>query len=120
MQQLLILSVLLTCSTGAVVEKKAQLDINQKVYVGGSPVLGDGAGEAALNVCQSFASGASSVKVCGTGIKTTVFMRGRCESYYTHQATVGQCSTGMSSSTCDEWSPGSAGSAYQSYLIEQC
>eukprot|EP00445_Apocalathium_hangoei_P037535 CAMPEP_0203964068 /NCGR_PEP_ID=MMETSP0359-20131031/93900_1 /ASSEMBLY_ACC=CAM_ASM_000338 /TAXON_ID=268821 /ORGANISM="Scrippsiella Hangoei, Strain SHTV-5" /LENGTH=82 /DNA_ID=CAMNT_0050900285 /DNA_START=90 /DNA_END=334 /DNA_ORIENTATION=+ len=37
------------------VVKKTQLDINQKVYIENSPVLGDGAGEGALNNCQSFA-----------------------------------------------------------------
>merc|ERR1719364_36193 len=109
-------------ASGTIVKRAAKLDINQKVYVGGAPVVGDGAGESALGICQSFVSEAPPVKVCGTGIKATVFMRGRCESYYTHQKVVGKCDTGMPSSTCDSWSPADQEtfSAYQSYLIEQC
>merc|ERR1719159_596829 len=113
---------------GLVTQAKSNLDINQKVYVENAPVLGDGAGDAALGVCQTFAPqhvanpAAPVFKVCGTGIKATVFMRGRCESYYTHQKVVGKCDSGMPSSTCDSWSPSNQEtfSAYQSYLIEQC
>ena len=35
---------------------KAKLDNNQKVYIENQPVLGDGAGEGALNVCTTFAA----------------------------------------------------------------
>eukprot|EP00429_Kryptoperidinium_foliaceum_P133693 CAMPEP_0176282914 /NCGR_PEP_ID=MMETSP0121_2-20121125/51044_1 /TAXON_ID=160619 /ORGANISM="Kryptoperidinium foliaceum, Strain CCMP 1326" /LENGTH=68 /DNA_ID=CAMNT_0017623271 /DNA_START=70 /DNA_END=273 /DNA_ORIENTATION=+ len=34
---------------------RSELDINQKVYIENSPVLGDGAGEGILNTCQGFA-----------------------------------------------------------------
>eukprot|EP00448_Togula_jolla_P034799 CAMPEP_0170625188 /NCGR_PEP_ID=MMETSP0224-20130122/30625_1 /TAXON_ID=285029 /ORGANISM="Togula jolla, Strain CCCM 725" /LENGTH=79 /DNA_ID=CAMNT_0010951745 /DNA_START=53 /DNA_END=289 /DNA_ORIENTATION=+ len=57
-----------------------RLDINQKVFIENSPVLGDGAGEGALNVCQAFADShkknmdTPAVKVCGTGIKATFFL----------------------------------------------
>ena len=59
--------------------KKARLDINQKVYIENAPVLGDGAGEGILNVCQAFAAAhvanpaAPKFKVCGTGIKAIIF-----------------------------------------------
>ena len=103
-------------------------DINQKVYVEGQPVLGDGAGEGALNQCTTLAPqfvanpDAPRVKVCGTGIKATFFLRGRCETYYEHQKEIGKCDTGMPASTCDEYSPGEDPrfGHYQSYKIEQC
>eukprot|EP00956_Cyclotella_meneghiniana_P036373 scaffold124787_cov23-Cyclotella_meneghiniana.AAC.2 len=62
------------------------------------------------------------IEVCGTGIKVTVFLRNRCESYYEYQKVVGTCNTGASSSSCVTVSPGDDPmmGAYQSYLIEQC
>merc|ERR1719174_877117 len=96
-----------TRSTRSSLKRKSKLDINQKVYVENAPVLGDGAGEAALNQCSAFAAqhvanpDAPNFKVCGTGIKATVFLRGRCESYYEHQQVVGKCDTGMPSTTCE-------------------
>merc|ERR1719463_402176 len=107
----LVLALLVSGAAGALVDSEKRLDIKQKVYVENAPVLGDGAGDGALGVCQSFAPqhvanpAAPNFKVCGTGIKATVFMRGRCESYYTHQKVVGKCDSGMPSSTCDSWSP---------------
>merc|ERR1719355_568061 len=106
--------------------KRHRLDINQKVYIENAPVLGDGAGEDALNECTGFADAhvsnadAPKVKVCGTGIKMTVFMRGRCEEYYEHTQVVGKCDTGMPASTCDTYSPdvNAEFGAYQSYKIE--
>ena len=115
----------------------ARLDINQKVYIENAPVLGDGAGEGALGVCTNFASAmvanqeAPKVKVCGTGIKATVYLRGDppahhegtgCTSYYEYQWVVGKCDTGMAADTCDELSPAvdSRVGAAQSYIIEQC
>merc|ERR1719298_209579 len=68
----------LVCSANALT-RKAKLDINQKVYIEGQAVLGDGAGQGNLNVCMGladhFISVASkpAVKVCGNGIKMTVF-----------------------------------------------
>merc|ERR1711879_201090 len=93
-----------------------------------SPVLGAGAGDAALGTCKAFAdthmtnSNAHTVKVCGTGIKVTFYLRGRCEKYHTHQQVVGRCDSAMASATCDSWSPANDPKfgAYQSYLIEQC
>jgi len=107
---------------------EAKLDINQKVYIENQPVLGDGAGEGALNQCRSFAPqhvsnpDAPAVRVCGTGIKMTVYLRGRCEEYHHHVQQVGDCDSGMDSSTCAEFSPAekAAFGAYQSYKIEQC
>merc|ERR1719213_998116 len=109
LRALLFAAAFLAPAAGAVVKANHKLDINQKVYVENAPVLGDGAGEGALGVCQTFAPqhianpAAPVVKVCGTGIKATVYMRGRCESYYTHQKVIGKCDTGMPSSTCDSW-----------------
>merc|ERR1719258_642630 len=106
--------------------RRNRLDVNQKVYVEGSPVLGDGAGEAALGVCQTFApshvadAAKPEVKVCGTGIKATIFLRNRCEAYYEHSHVIGKCDTSMPSETCDSMSPAEDPNvgAYQSYLIE--
>jgi cell division protein FtsB len=108
--------------------RKSKLDINQKVYIENAPVLGDGQGDAALNTCRAFTAAhvsnpdAPEVKVCGTGIKATVFLRGRCEGYYEHSVTVGKCDSGAPPSTCDVYSPAdkAAFGHYQSYLIEQC
>jgi hypothetical protein len=109
-------------------EDKTSLDINQKVYIENSPVLGEGAGEGALNECRQFAPqhvanpDAPDVKVCGTGIKATFYLRNRCEDYHHHQVVVGKCDSGMPSDTCDSFSPADAATfgAYQSYKIEQC
>merc|ERR1719437_193142 len=89
--------------SGIIRRNGAALDINQKVYIESQPVLGDGAGEGILNECQAFAAqhvsnpSAPEVKVCGTGIKATFYLRGRCEKYYEHQMTVGKCDKGMAS-----------------------
>jgi len=107
---------------------KGKLDINQKVYIENQPVLGDGAGEGGLNKCQALAPqfvanpDAPAVKVCGTGIKATFYLRGRCEEYYEHSKEVGVCDTGMPSDTCDAFSPADDPrfGHYQSYKIEQC
>ena len=115
-------------ATGIAVAKRAELDINQKVYIEGQPVLGDGVGESILNTCQDFAAmhvsnpSAPEVRVCGTGIKATVFLRGRCEGYYQHSVTVGKCDSGMPSTTCDSFSPANDErfGTYQSYIVEQC
>ena len=104
------------------------LDINQKVYIENQPVLGDGAGEGALGQCRAFAEqhvsapAAPDVKVCGTGIKATFFLRGRCTEYYEHSVVVGKCDAGMPASTCDTFGPSNDPrfGHYQSYLIEQC
>ena len=105
-----------------------KLDINQMVYIENAPVLGAGAGEAALNQCQAFAAqhvsnpAAPAVKVCGTGIKMTAFLLGRCEAYYEHSRQIGKCDKGAPPSTCDSMSPeeDSRFGHYQSYMIEQC
>jgi hypothetical protein len=107
---------------------KAKLDINQKVYIENQPVLGDGAGEGALNVCRSFAaqhvSDASkpAVRVCGTGIKMTAYLMNECDQYYEHSRQIGQCNTGAPPSTCDAFSPAEDPrfGHYQSYKIEPC
>merc|ERR1719152_127848 len=109
-------------------KKKSKLDINQKVYIENAPVLGDGQGDGSLNECRAFTAAhvkneaAPVVKVCGTGIKATVFLRGRCEGYYEHSYTVGKCDTGAPPTTCDVVRPANnaAYGHYQSYKIEQC
>jgi len=109
-------------------DNKAKLDINQKVYIEGQPVLGDGAGEGALNECRAFAPqhvnnpDRPAVKVCGTGIKATFFLRGRCAEYYQHSVTLGACDTGANPATCETFSPADDArfGHYQSYKIEPC
>merc|ERR1719203_2005132 len=79
---------------------KGKLDINQKVYIENQEVLGDSAGAGALNKCRTFAAqhvsnpAAPVVKVCGTGIKMTAYLRGRRENYYEHSKVIGKCDTG--------------------------
>ena len=105
-----------------------KLDINQVVYIENQPVCGGGAGEGALNVCSTLAAqfvsnpAAPAVKVCGTGIKATFFLRGRCEAYYEHSREIGTCNSGAASTACDSFSPAQDPKFghYQSYLIEQC
>merc|ERR550514_249681 len=86
--------------------KKTKLDINQKAYIENAAVLGDGAGQGNLNVCMELADhfvanpNAPNVKVCGTGIKMTVFLPGRCgegsltAAKMAHTWDVGACDTG--------------------------
>ena len=126
-----------SAASGRLLKTQNKLDINQKVYIENAPVLGDGAGESLLNVCTNFASAhvanaaAPMVKVCGTGIKATIYLMGDppahhegsgCRDYYQYQWTVGKCDSGMPSETCDQLSPAddSRIGAAQSYLIEQC
>ena len=106
----------------------AKLDINQKVYIENQAVLGDGSGEGALNECQNLAPqfvsnpDAPKVKVCGTGIKATVYLRGRCEEYHDKQWTIGACDTTQPTGTCASLSPADDArmGASQSYKIENC
>merc|ERR1719482_1432531 len=109
-----------------------------KVYVEGQPVLGDGAGTGALKKCNAFPDFMVAhpmkpeVKVCGTGIKMTVFLLGRCGKQSTgrdlstagmaHKWTVGACDKGLDANTCKSFSPKDqkAFGAAQSYMIEQC
>lgn len=107
---------------------RAKLDINQKVYIEGQPSLGDGAGQGSLNKCRSFAPqhvnnpDKPHVKVCGTGIKMTAYLRGACKPYYQHSKIIGKCQVSMPPDTCDIFSPAqdAAFGAYQSYKIEPC
>merc|ERR1719453_1108607 len=115
-------------------KNKAKLDINQKAYVEGQPVLGDGTGEGALNVCRSFAEymvtnpSKPEVKVCGTGIKMTVYLLGRCgegslnSANMAHQWEVGACDSGLNPKTCEGFGPDidPRMGASQSYKITQC
>merc|ERR1719428_119281 len=115
-------------SFGFATKAKLDIDNNQKVYIENQPVLGDGAGDGALGVCRAFAAqhvsnpDAPAVKVCGTGIKMTAFLRGRCVGYYDHSKQIGKCDTGMPPSTCDMWSPANDPEFghWQSYKIEMC
>lgn len=114
--------------TGKLTQKKLKLDDNQKVYIENQPILGDGAGEGALNQCRELIDAhvqdpnAPAVRVCGTGIKATFYLRGRCEGYYEHSREVGICDTGAPPSSCAAFSPADDPNFgfYQSYMIEQC
>jgi len=123
-----VLAPLAAHAAGTKFAAKAKLDVNQKVYIENQPVLGDGAGEGALNVCRAFAAqhvsnpAAPVVKVCGTGIFMTAYLRGECNAYYEHSRKIGKCDTGADSSTCDQFSPADDArfGHYQSYKIEPC
>jgi len=111
-----------------VLANQSGLDINQKVYIENAPVLGDGAGEGDLNQCKNFAAAhvsnpeAPKIKVCGTSIKLTAYVRGRCQEYHDKTWTVGACDTGAPADTCVEMSPADDArlGAAQSYKIEMC
>jgi len=116
------------------VQLKTKLDINQKAYIENSAVLGDGAGQGNLNVCMELADHfvknpmAPEVKVCGTGIKLTVFLLGRCgkgsvnSANLAHTWDIGACDSGMAPSTCREYGPSKDKrmGVSQSYKITQC
>eukprot|EP00812_Abedinium_dasypus_P010667 NODE_4273_length_690_cov_357.296063.p2 GENE.NODE_4273_length_690_cov_357.296063~~NODE_4273_length_690_cov_357.296063.p2 ORF type:complete len:130 (+),score=46.56 NODE_4273_length_690_cov_357.296063:102-491(+) len=127
LRTLVVLSALAaTTATGRLATER--LDINQKVFIESQAVLGAGAGQGALGKCRFFAPqhvsnpAAPEVQVCGTSIKATFFLRGRCKGYYHHSKQVGQCNTGLASTTCDSWGPSQDRrfGAYQSYIIENC
>merc|ERR1719446_748082 len=100
-------SALVFSATDARIMRKSKLDINQNNALAPQFVANPDA---------------PAVKVCGTGIKATFFLRNRCEPYYEHSKEIGKCDTGMPSDTCDAWSPADDPrfGAYQSYKIEQC
>merc|ERR1719214_42778 len=128
-----VFAALLSCSSARLAQK-TKLDINQKAYIEGQAVLGDGAGQGNLNVCMGLADhlvsnpAAPVVKVCGTGIKLTVFLLGRCGegsltgAHLAHTWVVGACDTGAPPSTCASFSPADDQrmGASQSYKITQC
>lgn len=110
--------------TRAVLNKsKLDIDLNQKVYFdfedgsGFQPVLGAGAGTNRLNVCiamPDFAvanSNIPKVKVCGTGIKVTLYIMGRCGSTFWDSSgflgpwTVGSCDKGARPDLCQTLTP---------------
>ena len=134
MQRVALLVALVVTQACALKKTNSTLDINQKVYIQNAPVLGDGAGEGALNKCTAFAPShvgnpdAPTVKVCGTGIKATVFLLGRCgegavkTAELAHTWDIGACDTGLSPDTCTEFGPSNDKrmGASQSYKITQC
>merc|ERR550514_706550 len=104
-----------------ILASRTSLDINQKVNIDSSPVLAGGGDEGKLCKCQQLHV-KNDIQVCGTGIKTTAFLRNRCEKYYEHSRQIGQCNKGAATSTCDALSlaQDSHLQHYQSYIIEQC
>merc|ERR1719213_1538984 len=127
-----IIAALFSGASGALLKNK--LDINQKAYIEGQAVLGDGAGQGNLNVCMELADhfvanpNAPNVKVCGTGIKMTVYLLGRCgegsmtAAKMAHTWDIGACDSGLPPSTCKSFGPGSDKrmGVSQSYKITQC
>merc|ERR1719407_100049 len=121
-------------SSSALLARKTKLDINQKAYIEGQAVLGDGAGQGNLNVCMELADhfvsnpSAPEVKVCGTGIKMTVFLLGRCgegsltAAKMAHTWNIGTCDTGAPPSSCAAYGPSKDKrmGVSQSYKITQC
>ena len=124
----LFLGALVTSASALGTQQKLKLDDNQIVYIENQPVLGGGVGEGGLGKCMDIAPqhvanpAAPAVKVCGTGIKATFFLRGRCNKYYEHSRQIGLCQTGSPPNTCDAFSPAQDPrfGYYQSYMIEQC
>merc|ERR550514_2293017 len=133
------LGALAACSADAlsVIKKgkgQTQLDMFQKVYIEGEPVLGDGVGFEELNVCKNFLDRVVAhpnqpiVKVCGTHIKITVFLLGRCgggalsAADMAHTWDVGACDTTKPAETCEMFSPAADKrfGAVQSYKVTQC
>merc|ERR1719271_1383736 len=108
---ILVLAPLMVAGANLKFATKNKLDNNQIVYIENQPVLGGGAGDGALNTCRAFAAqhvsnpDAPKVRVCGTGIKMTAYLRGECNQYYEHSRQIGKCDTGMPPSTCDSFSP---------------
>merc|ERR1719395_423125 len=123
----------LVCNAAALA-RKTKLDINQKAYIEGQAVLGDGAGQGVLNTCMGLAdhfitvASKPAVKVCGNGIKMTVYLLGRCGegsltgAHLAHTWVVGACDTGSPPSTCASFAPADDQrmGAAQSYKITQC
>merc|ERR1719364_683182 len=109
-------------------------DIKQKAYIEGQPVLGDGTGQDRLNKCVELAEHfvknpmAPAVKVCGTGLKLTVFLLGRCgegsvnSANLAHTWEIGACDSGLPPNTCRSKSPAEdkRTGVSQSYKITQC
>merc|ERR550514_1095635 len=130
-----VVAISLVCSALAGLNvQKTKLDINQSVEIEGNPVLGKGTGQDRLGNCVNLAAhfvnnpNAPAVKVCGTGVKITVFLLGRCgEGSLTtaskaHTWEIGACDSGMDPKTCVSKSPADdkAMGASQSYRITQC
>merc|ERR1719145_155630 len=82
------------------------VDINQKVTIDGTQVFSQSAGHAALNQCSQFARDAvndparPNIEVCGTSTKVVVYLRNRCEDYFTYSHEIGTCNTGAPPSSC--------------------
>merc|ERR1719335_1001647 len=130
--------VLCASASGRLLSKRTQgkgkLDFYQKAYVEGEPVLGDGVGFDELNVCKELLDRVVAhpnqpiVKVCGTGIKMTVYLLGRCgggalsAADMAHTWDVGACDTTKPAETCDVFSPAADKrfGAVQSYMVTQC
>merc|ERR1719301_388709 len=125
---------LIFSAQGLSLRQKASLDMFQKAYIEGEPVLGDGVGFDALGVCKELLDRVVAhpnqpvVKVCGTHIKLVVFLLGRCgggalsSSDMAHTWDVGSCDTTKPPETCEEFSPlaDKRFGAVQSYKITQC
>lgn len=123
---------------------KSKIDNFQKVYIDShevdlQPFFGDGRDGAGtndlndLNVCKEFDPlvvhdpSKPNVKVCGTRIKMTVYMLGRCgvgslTAGWSPTWELGACDTRLPPWTCESYSPSTDPrfGVAQSYKIEQC
>merc|ERR1719217_710019 len=135
---MLLLATMAAPANGKLLRRKAatsnKLDFFQKAYVEGEPVLGDGVGDGSLNQCKDLLDRVVAhpnqpiVKVCGTGIKMTVYLLGRCgggalsAADMAHTWDVGACDTTKPAETCEMFSPAADKrfGAVQSYKISQC
>merc|ERR1719217_1374169 len=129
-----LLATMLLSTQGLSIRQKAGLDMFQKVYIEGEPVLGDGVGFEELGVCKNLLDrvvehpNQPNVKVCGTHIKITMYLLGRCGASglsaadMAHTWDIGACDTTKPPDTCEEFSPiaDKRFGAVQSYRIHQC
>mmetsp|Transcript_5109 Transcript_5109/g.12556 ORF Transcript_5109/g.12556 Transcript_5109/m.12556 type:complete len:113 (+) Transcript_5109:84-422(+) len=101
----------------------AALPVTEKVTIDGTEVVSQGAGDGALSKSRTFSKG-STKKVCvqGQGLKATVYLRNRSESYHKYQQEVGSCDPKSDSTAehcADETTHGWMKHA-QSYTITPC
>merc|ERR1712107_806834 len=104
------ISLLAVCATAAHLNSTGPLDIvTQGVSIDGVP-------ENRQGKCYNFLPGAITstgrpvIKVCGTDVKLTAYLRNRCQDYHPsssdpYKLVVGVCDTKKAAGSCDQQSP---------------
>jgi len=93
-------------------EEMLQIPHTNKVYINGNEE------ELKLDVCQKLPNGDRTVKVCGTNVRITPYLRNDCAEYKSFS--VGTCDSSQDAETCQEVPLTDGQAFYQSYKIEQC